>query len=325
MKNKNTRLNYLDTLRGVAIIMIVLGHMERGLISAGINTGYANILDTILYSIHLPLMFILSGIVESIFGKLKNNKTSYFHYLKKNIISLYIPYLIFIYLYWFIKMYIFSGNNEASFNDIFHLFHNGKWVFWFLLSLLSIKIVHGLFEKYIKNKYISTIFFVTVYIVSIFTNIKIIDWLSYGLFYNIGYLINENKILEKNKKKTLIINPILLLVGLVTLNLSQIKIQMLLIGIPTSIILLNMFYDKNNLKFLQICGKYSMVIYLCHTLLTSLIRTIFLSIGITNFTFLLILGTIVAVVASLLPVLIYNKIKIFKFIEYLFYPNKVLR
>ena len=67
-----------------------------------------------------------------------------------------------------------------------------------------------------------------------------------------------------------------------------------------------------------------MVIYLCHTLLTASIRTIFLSLGIHNFTILLILGTIMATILSLLVVLIYQKIKIFRFIEYLFYPNKAL-
>ena len=246
----STRLNYLDTLRGIAIILIVLGHMERGMVSLGINASYTNILDQIVYSIHLPLMFILSGMVENIFGKLKSNKVSYIKYLKKNIIALYIPYLIFIYTYWFIKMYIFSGNNEASFSDIFHLFYNGKWIFWFLLSLLSIKSVHGLFEKYITNKYISTLFFGIVYISSLFTNTKLIDWLSYGLFYNMGYLINENNILKKMKKKTLIINLLLLITGLITLNLFSYKIQMLLIGVPVSIILLNVFYKKVVFNFM---------------------------------------------------------------------------
>ncbi len=57
-KEKN-RLNYLDILRGIAIIMIVLSHMERGMVSAGINSVYVDFLDMLLYSIHLPLMFML--------------------------------------------------------------------------------------------------------------------------------------------------------------------------------------------------------------------------------------------------------------------------
>lgn len=322
-KEKN-RLNYLDILRGIAIIMIVLSHMERGMVSAGINSGYVDFLDMLLYSIHLPLMFILSGITEGLFGKLEEGKVSYGKYLKKNIISLYVPYLIFIYFYWFVKMYIFSGNHEVSFNDLFHLFYNGKWVFWFLLSLLSVKIVHGFFEKNIKNQYICTISFVLIYIISLFTNIKIIYWLSYGLFYHIGYLISKRDILRKYQKFFIIGNLITLTIGLFLIGVVDDGIRMLLIGVPISILLFYLFYEKDCFKYIQICGKYSMVIYLCHTLLTASIRTIFLSLGIHNFTILLILGTIMATILSLLVVSIYQKIKIFRFIEYLFYPNEAL-
>lgn len=321
--NKN-RLEFLDILRGIAIIMIVLGHMERGLVSAGVNSYYALILDTFLYSIHLPLMFILSGMVEGIFGKLDNNKISYKKYVKKNIISLYIPYIIFIYFYWFVKMYIFSGNGEASFDDFFHLFYNGKWVFWFLLSLLSIKIVHGMFEKYVKNKYICIVFFIIIYITSIFTKINVITWLSYGLFYSIGYFICKNNILKNYKKYLISFSLIIMIIGLSLMNFVDNSVQMILIGIPTSFLLLYLFYQKNCLKNIQICGKYSMVIYICHTLFTSLVRTLLIHIGITNFTFLLLLGTFFAIILSLLVVYGYKKIKILHFLEYLFYPNKVL-
>ena len=67
------RLIYLDVLRGIAIILIVIGHMERGLVEGGVTTAkYVEILDKLIYAIHLPMLFILSGIVEFKFNSSKN-------------------------------------------------------------------------------------------------------------------------------------------------------------------------------------------------------------------------------------------------------------
>ncbi len=325
---KQSRIKYLDILRGIAIILIVIGHMERGLVSAGINSNYALILDKILYSFHLPLMFILSGMTEKLFGKLNKNKISYFEYLKKNIIQLYIPYLIFVYLFWFIKMFIFSGNHEATFSDLYTLFYSGKWVFWYLLSLLIIKVVHGIFEKNKNLKYINTIFWILIYILNIILLSKsktlvLLNWMSYGLFYNVGYNIAQENI-HLHKSKYLIFNAIILIIGIFTFNSVPTEINMVLIGIPLAIILIIIMQKQEKMNFIKLCGTYSMVIYLLHTIFTAIVRTVFINIGISNFTLLLLIGTILSILLSLIIVWSYKNIKLFNFVEYFFYPNRLV-
>lgn len=59
-----TRLTYIDTAKGLGILLVVYGHVLRGLMSAGITspTGWAATSDTVLYAFHMPLFFLLSGV-----------------------------------------------------------------------------------------------------------------------------------------------------------------------------------------------------------------------------------------------------------------------
>lgn len=59
-----TRLTYIDAAKGIGIVLVVYGHVIRGLMSAGVvaTTGWAQISDTVLYAFHMPLFFLLSGV-----------------------------------------------------------------------------------------------------------------------------------------------------------------------------------------------------------------------------------------------------------------------
>lgn len=54
------RLNWIDTARGIGIILVVLGHAARHeMMEASALCGY---LSFFIYSFHVPLLFVLSGI-----------------------------------------------------------------------------------------------------------------------------------------------------------------------------------------------------------------------------------------------------------------------
>ncbi|MBQ3449220.1 MAG: acyltransferase family protein, partial [Synergistaceae bacterium] len=55
------RIQEIDSLRGFAIFLVVLGH---AIIKFPVNLTdifYLSILDRIIYSFHMPLMFAISG------------------------------------------------------------------------------------------------------------------------------------------------------------------------------------------------------------------------------------------------------------------------
>lgn len=58
------RLDYVDVAKGIGIILVVYGHVVRGLVSAGIApaVGALQVVDYVVYTAHMPLFFVLSGL-----------------------------------------------------------------------------------------------------------------------------------------------------------------------------------------------------------------------------------------------------------------------
>ncbi|MFI0432696.1 MAG: acyltransferase family protein [Candidatus Nanopelagicales bacterium] len=54
----------IDVAKGIAIILVALGHVERGLVNAGLVEfdGWAGRLDAWLYTFHIPLFMFLAGL-----------------------------------------------------------------------------------------------------------------------------------------------------------------------------------------------------------------------------------------------------------------------
>ncbi|WP_034451287.1 acyltransferase family protein [Butyrivibrio sp. AE2032] len=70
-----TRIRFIDTARGIAIICIILGHLG----SASINR--------VVYTFHIPLFFLITGYFIS-------TKASFSRFAKKKFRSLILPYLL---------------------------------------------------------------------------------------------------------------------------------------------------------------------------------------------------------------------------------------
>ncbi len=82
---KTNRIEYIDVAKGIAILLVILGH-------TGLETGSAYYLNAFIYSFHLPLFFVLSGYFFKEYnggGKINYLKTVF----NKRILSLIIPYL----------------------------------------------------------------------------------------------------------------------------------------------------------------------------------------------------------------------------------------
>ena len=64
--NVLNRLSYVDVLKGYAILLVILGHS----IQNTVLDFDGNIVFRVIYSFHMPLFMILSGIVVKFQSKL---------------------------------------------------------------------------------------------------------------------------------------------------------------------------------------------------------------------------------------------------------------
>lgn len=134
-KNKE-RLDYLDLSKGLAIILVVLGHIDLG----------DNPLCIWIYSFHLPLFFIASGVLIAYKGEWI--KKSFLQIAKIKALQLLYPYFTFsiIALLWRL---VYSGDYKSIIHIIFTtISFDGYSTLWFLPSLFISELMFIFFLKY---------------------------------------------------------------------------------------------------------------------------------------------------------------------------------
>lgn len=122
------RLDYLDMVKGVGIILVVVGH-----------SGYVSE-NTLawLSSFHMPLFFIVSGIL---FAYRESEKEPFLPYLKRRFCGMMIPYFWFSFINIaidFVRMYLYPADVSLELirTDILQTFSLfGISVLWFLPAI----------------------------------------------------------------------------------------------------------------------------------------------------------------------------------------------
>ncbi len=179
---KKERLFIIDNMKGILIILTVLGHLLSQCLHDYFPTDLAYIF---IYLFHMPAFCLLSGFFSK--NLTKDRKTCFR--------KLIIPYII-IYGLWYLY-YLFVWDKNPSFN----LFSPG-YAQWYLLSLITWKLVTELFVKLKRPILISVILALLVGLIDgIGTDFSLSRTIVFFPFYLIGhYLTTEhiNKIKSYN-------------------------------------------------------------------------------------------------------------------------------
>lgn len=161
MKSNGKRIDWIDIFKGLAIILVVVGH------STGLFNAY-------IYQFHVAAFFFISGWVAKFDG------TSLFKDLLKKARTLIIPLLLMIVIFGIVtncmntcgiyKYFWDEGSSQSVFRLMINFLENGTMVdllgaAWFVEVLFFTSIIsHFLYVLTWKNKYIFIILTVTVYI-----------------------------------------------------------------------------------------------------------------------------------------------------------------
>lgn len=127
------RNNNVDIIRGIAMLLVVLGHTISGTVESYEN----KFLYKIIWSLQLPLFFIISGYVTR-YSKPIDSANSYFKYLKKRTLSYILPWIVWSFL---VRGLIL---NQSYYYNFRHLLWHMDYGYWFLVSLWTIIIIYGL-------------------------------------------------------------------------------------------------------------------------------------------------------------------------------------
>lgn len=319
----------VDCLKGYACFLVVFGHVIMGIRNAGIVCpAYSEKLEMFIWSFHVALFFFLSGYVYNITGEWRRKKTRSRFILYK-FINLGIPYIVFSCIYIILNSLISSTNHNNSINDIIWIWKTPVAQYWFLYTLFILFAIWAVLSKILKNWQI-TILLVIIYYICFFSSISLPfleRGLPYALCFGIGTSLDNLKIKEINnaKKIGLIVLHVLLVNAFIFTNITGkpfIDDIEEVLGIMASIALISLAIERINVKkILMFINRYSLPIYLLHTIFTAGIRTVLMKIGIGNYVVNVVVGIILGIFAPICIAILANKSTV---LEIFFYPTKTV-
>lgn len=326
------RINWLDYLKAFACFLVLFCHLLQSLDKIGINK-YTNIsvgINTIVYLFHMPLFMCISGYLYS----LKSKEFTFKEYKKfeiKKIINLAIPYFTFQLLSILLSI-IFSNNvnYKRSYRDLLNMFNSPIPPYWFLYALLAIFIIVPLIEKIFKNdKYKVITFFIILKIISIFvtTRIYFIDSImNYAIYFYLGAFVN--KIKKTYINEDILYSVIYILLGIFyyiyksNLPKTFIEIIEIIFAITGIIICFNIFKKVKKSKIMDTYKKYTLQIFLLHTICAAGVRVVLLKLGIRDYWIHLTIGLLASIY---FPVFISKFCERIKYLDFFFYPVKTIQ
>lgn len=137
--HKSERIEWVDIAKGIGIILVILGH----------SVQFGGTVHNLIFSFHMPLFFILSGVVY----RFRDNRT----FLNKKLKGLLVPYIIFSIIGLVISMIIPSWRSglsiRAILKDIYCANPNAVNVssIWFLVCLFIVSMAFNFIQKYNKK------------------------------------------------------------------------------------------------------------------------------------------------------------------------------
>jgi len=132
-----TRNLQIDTLKGLAILLVVIGHA----IQSSTNSFDNNLIFRYIYSFHMPLFMFLSGYVT--YGKEIN--------LTKKFTSLVIPFVSW-YLIGYVLAILFVPSSESFWQYIIKWIMSPDWGLWFLWAIFLNTIITKLVIYFVNPK-----------------------------------------------------------------------------------------------------------------------------------------------------------------------------
>lgn len=324
MKN-TSRISWIDSCKGFAIILVVLGHVSYGYMTAECFPQYVRFLEVLyncIYSFHMPLFFTLSGFVfcKSYCIKQDNVKERF----RIQCLNLIWIYTIFSVLQWCFKM-LFSGsvNRNVSINDLLLLYVRPMSPYWYLYVLLIYYVVfYWCYRRFeLKHLILISLF------AGIINNVIKTDCifpisliLYYMFFFVLGIFLASAWTQRSLPKCQGAVSVVLAFCAIIYVGINglelvyTIKCGIAVICVVAVIYLFTTVSILENNKFLIFCGRFSLEIYVIHCFITAGNRTILPKLGITNFFISFTLNSIMAIFIPILLALIMKKIGIYKIV-----------
>lgn len=321
-----TREKWVDDVKVIACILVVLGHFFQSMTKANIlpENDLYKWFNTTIYYFHVPLFFICSGYLYQKYSRVNDFK-SWKRNVAKKAMALGVPYLTFSTATWVLKT-VFSGSVNDQIGGLWDtlLLHPAS-PYWYLYALFFIFLVTPTFsttKMAVAGLAVAAV--AKVYILRGDTGIYAVSTVLINeIWFMLGMSICVFDVQIRGKKLQGTV------IGLLFLGLSvavymadtQNSAMSFVLGLLAcaAVILLAAGFEERYGKMMGFLAKYTMPIFLMHTLFAAPTRAALLKVGVTNAAVHVALGLGIGFVGPIVAAWIMKKTK---WLEFFLYPNR---
>lgn len=324
-----TREKWVDDVKVIACILVVLGHFFQSMTKANIlpENDLYEWFETTIYYFHVPLFFICSGYLYQKYSRV-NNVSSWCRNVAKKVLALGVPYLTFSTATWLLKTVFADSVNKQADGLFSTLVVNPSAPYWYLYALFFIFLVTLTFRS-VKATAVGLIIALaakTIILMGGYSIYAVSTVLSNEIWFVFGMSICVFNIQPKSKRVQGTIFGLLFIilsiaVYTVEISSSVISFAMGLLACVAVILMVAGFEDKFG-RVMDFLAKYTMPIFLMHTLFAAPVRSVLLKMGITNTVVHIVLGLAISFAGPIIAAWIMKKTK---WLEFFLYPNKFIR
>lgn len=308
----------IDILRGIAILLVVLGHAvaKENIVTA--DSRWCNEIYNFIYSFHMPLFFIISGFCFTRYS-------CYWKFLIRKCRYLLIPYFSFCFLTMAAQRLLpfFTLVENDFLQEIKQIFLYGGSI-WFVYALFEIMIIFPVIARIINGKMEKALLMLVVsmmiYVfwgknISIFCIAQVTYYMPFFIIGHIFRIENERRNFLSRVIDVKLWIKFFTFIIILAICIAIYSLKNQLEGIPyisylfrvlcalggsTLSYILVMFLQNKKIKwFLKQLGQYSLQIYLFNGYFIAVSRTILFSIcDISNTLILATINFIVGLVAN---------------------------
>lgn len=326
----NKRIEWIDFAKGIAILLVVFGHSTELLYS---ESEVNNLIHTAIYSFHMPLFFLLSGMIFS--------DTKYKKFLKffwNKFITVLLPsytFLILGYIIKFIRSIDLSYTPKRAIRTLLQFRAHNMGNFWFLPTLFVALIIMWGIHHFIRNKKCRLLISGLISAVGALYIVYIGKPLPFSIdnsclvifFMEIGNQIKDNKSFLKHKKKILaestgiwglstFVNWYFFGKHPVSLSYNIIlnPILFFISAIAGSLIVVVICIKINRVKYVNFWGRNTLIIYLISSYILNIFVRLISQIKINNQFLCVIICMIISIITTHITAII--SVGIYKYLPF---------
>ena len=324
-----TREKWVDDVKVIACILVVLGHFFQSMTKANIlpENDLYQWFNTTIYYFHVPLFFICSGYLYQKYSKI-NSVDSWYKNVAKKALALGVPYVSFSTATWVLKKVFASSVNDQIGGLGDTLFFHPTAPYWYLYALFFIFLVTTTFSS-VKAAAVGLIVALAAKVLILtgggYSVYAVSTVLSNEIWFVLGMSIGAFDVQLKGRKVQGTICGLLFMILSVVAYKAEISggvisFAMGLLACVAVILIVASFEEKFG-RGMDFLAKYTMPIFLMHTLFAAPLRSILMKIGIENAVIHVVLGLGISFVGPIMAAWIMKKTK---WLEFFLYPNKIL-